>query len=157
MLFLILQSEKAKTLEEQTNLYSPFLEHPLHRELPFKDIYFDQGDFRIRDDAKPVLRENAEILILYPDINIAIVGYCNKHEYNPKHNLGYKRAESSMGHLTDLGIESDRITLKTICSNDTDKEDLPGGVGSEWLLNNRVHFTVLNIESEKVGLKSNEN
>ncbi|MEX1000240.1 MAG: hypothetical protein WD000_09855, partial [Thermodesulfobacteriota bacterium] len=46
-------------------------------EVPLRDIFFNDGDFSLREDAKPVLGENAEILIMNPEINVVVVGYCN--------------------------------------------------------------------------------
>ena len=53
---IIFPSGKAVTLEERTGAYSTALQPlPITEEIPLKDIFFDQGEFRLREDANPVL------------------------------------------------------------------------------------------------------
>ena len=103
ILSLILLEEKAKTLEERTNLYLPFLDLPQPTETPFKDIYFDLGDFRFREDSIPVLNENVEIMKKNPDVNVVIEGYCNKGEYNLDSNLAAHCPGYCLNHSMKMG------------------------------------------------------
>ena len=145
--FLTLPGEKAIALEEQTGVYSPsFLPPPLREEIPLKDIFFDQGEFRLREDAKPILKDDAEILMQNPDIHIVIEGYCNNQEYTLNPNLGQKRAESTKNYLRALGVESHRMSLMTRCGGDSDIEGLSGYLNVAWQLNSRVHFTPMEKE-----------
>ena len=50
--------------------FQSFAQKPL--EVPLRDIFFDEGDFILREDAKPILRDNAEFLIMNPDINVVL-------------------------------------------------------------------------------------
>jgi len=110
-------------------------------EVPLRDIFFDQGEFILREDAKPVLKENAETLIMNPDINVVVVGFCNNNERALNYNLGKKRAEATKTFLVGQGVESERISLNSECDSDR------GGdiIASELLevklrLDSRVHL-----------------
>lgn len=155
IILIALPDEEAITSGEQTGVYSPpLLSPPPREEIPLKDIFFDQGEFRLREDAKPVLKENAEILIRNSDIHIVIEGYCNNQEYTPNSNLGRKRAESTKSYLVSLGVESHRMSLMTRCRGDSDIEGLSGHLDVAWQLNSRVHFTTVEKEGVKIGLKA---
>ncbi|KAB2823120.1 MAG: OmpA family protein [Candidatus Dadabacteria bacterium] len=84
-------------------------------QLPLRDIFFDQGQFILREDAKPVLGENAETLATNPDIEVEIVGYCNSDEYSSNHELGLQRAEAVRSFLMSEGINPQRIKLSAEC------------------------------------------
>ncbi len=110
-------------------------------EVPLRDIFFNDGDFSLREDAKPVLRENAEFLIMNPEINVVVVGYCNSDEDNLSFNLGQKRAEATKTFLISQGLESQRISLSTEC----DSDHSGGNIDPELLevklrLDSRVHL-----------------
>jgi peptidoglycan-associated lipoprotein len=77
-----------------------------------KPIYFDFDKSFIRDDAKPVMKKNAEWLKANPKVKIRIEGNCDERgtkEYNQA--LGQRRATSAKKYLTDLGISAKRISL----------------------------------------------
>lgn len=155
IVFLALQDEKAVTLEEQMGVYpSSFPPPSLREEVSLSDIFFDQREFRLREDAKPLLKDNAEILMQNPDISIVIWGYCNNQEYTSKSNLGQKRAETTKNYLTSLGVESHRMSLLTRCRGDSDVEGLSGHLNVAWELNSRVHFTPMKKEGGETGLIS---
>jgi peptidoglycan-associated lipoprotein len=91
-------------------------------------VYFDFDKSFIRDDAKPVMKANAEWLKAHPKVKIRIEGNCDERgtkEYNQA--LGQRRAASAKKYLTDMGIAASRISLisygkeKPICteSNET--------------------------------------
>jgi peptidoglycan-associated lipoprotein len=86
-------------------------------------VYFDFDRSFIRDDAKPVMKANAEYLKANPKIKIRIEGNCDERgtiEYNQA--LGQRRAQAAKKYLTDLGISASRISLisygkeKPICT-----------------------------------------
>ncbi len=75
-------------------------------------IYFDFDRSFIRDDAKSVMKANAEWLKANPKTKVRIEGNCDERgtkEYNQA--LGQRRASSAKKYLTDLGIAAKRISL----------------------------------------------
>jgi peptidoglycan-associated lipoprotein len=75
-------------------------------------IYFDFDRSFIRDDAKSVMKANAEWLKANPKTKIRLEGNCDERgpkEYNQA--LGQRRASSAKKYLTDLGIAAKRISL----------------------------------------------
>jgi peptidoglycan-associated lipoprotein len=86
-------------------------------------VYFDFDRSFIRDDARPVMKANAEWLKANPKVKVKIEGNCDERgtkEYNQA--LGQRRAASAKKYLTDLGISGKRISLisygkeKPICN-----------------------------------------
>lgn len=109
--------------------------------VPLRDIFFSTGEFVLREDAKPVLKENAEILVINPDINVEIVGFCNGDEYIADHNLGRKRAQATKNFLVDLGVEPHRISLSSDCDGENGKDDIaPDLLEVMSRLDSRVHL-----------------
>jgi peptidoglycan-associated lipoprotein len=90
-------------------------------------IYFDFDQSAIRNDAKEVLKANAEWLKAHPKAKVRIEGNCDERgtkEYNQA--LGQRRAASAKKYLVDLGISAKRISLvsygkeKSICSESSE-------------------------------------
>lgn len=90
-------------------------------------IYFDFDKSFIRDDAKPVMKANAEYLKANPKVKVRIEGNCDERgtiEYNQA--LGQRRAAAAKKYLTDMGISAKRISLisygkeKPVCSQSTE-------------------------------------
>ena len=76
-----------------------------------KTIYFDFDKYNLRDDARRVLEQNAEILKANPDVKIVIAGHCDErgtNEYNL--GLGENRAKAARDYLVRLGVDGSRIT-----------------------------------------------
>lgn len=103
-------------------------------------IYFDFDKSFIRDDAKPVMKANAEWLKANPKAKIKIEGNCDERgtiEYNQA--LGQRRAASAKKYLTDMGIAASRISLisygkeKPICKESDE---------TCWQKNRRDDFVV---------------
>jgi peptidoglycan-associated lipoprotein len=103
-------------------------------------IYFDFDKSFIRDDAKPVMKANAEWLKANPKVKIKIEGNCDERgtiEYNQA--LGQRRATSAKKYLTDMGITASRISLisygkeKPICKESDE---------TCWQKNRRDDFVV---------------
>lgn len=104
-------------------------------------IYFDFDRSFVRDDARAVMKANADWLKANPKAKIKIEGNCDERgtrEYNQA--LGQRRASSAKKYLTDLGISAKRISLisygkeKQVCSEST--EDC-------WQKNRRDDFIVV--------------
>ena len=90
-------------------------------------IYFDFDKSFIRDDAKPVMKANAEYLKANPKVKVRIEGNCDERgtiEYNQA--LGQRRAAAAKKYLTDMGISAKRISLisygkeKPVCTQSTE-------------------------------------
>jgi peptidoglycan-associated lipoprotein len=90
-------------------------------------VYFDFDKSFIRDDAKPVMKANAEWLKANPKVKVKIEGNCDERgtkEYNQA--LGQRRAASAKKYLTDMGVSGNRISLisygkeKPICTQSTE-------------------------------------
>jgi peptidoglycan-associated lipoprotein len=90
-------------------------------------IYFDFDKSFVRDDAKAVMKANAEWLKANPKAKVRIEGHCDERgtiEYNQA--LGQRRAASAKKYLTDLGVSGKRISLisygkeKPVCNESTE-------------------------------------
>jgi peptidoglycan-associated lipoprotein len=91
-------------------------------------VYFDFDRSFIRDDARSVMKANAEWLKANPNAKVRIEGNCDERgtkEYNQA--LGQRRASSAKKYLTDLGIAAKRISLisygkeKPVCSEQSEE------------------------------------
>jgi peptidoglycan-associated lipoprotein len=75
-------------------------------------IYFDFDTSFVRDDARSVMKANADWLKANPKAKVKIEGNCDERgtiEYNQA--LGQRRAASAKKYLTDMGISANRISL----------------------------------------------
>jgi peptidoglycan-associated lipoprotein len=90
-------------------------------------IYFDFDKSFVRDDAKAVMKANADYLKANPKVKVRIEGNCDERgtiEYNQA--LGQRRAASAKKYLTDMGISAKRISLisygkeKPVCTQSTE-------------------------------------
>jgi peptidoglycan-associated lipoprotein len=90
-------------------------------------IYFDFDKSFVRDDARAVMKANADYLKANPKVQIRIEGNCDERgtiEYNQA--LGQRRAAAAKKYLSDLGIAAKRISLisygkeKPICMESTE-------------------------------------
>ena len=90
-------------------------------------VFFDFDKSDIRTDAADVLRANAEILKIYPEINVVIEGNTceiGTAEYNMA--LGERRAYSARDYLLMLGLTPDRLlTVSYGEERPLDATDLP--------------------------------
>lgn len=102
------------------------------------DIHFDFDKSDIRDDAKPVLEENAGFLKKYPSIKIVVEGHCDERgsvEYNLA--LGERRAKAAKNYLATLGVNDSRMTT---VSYGKELPIDPGHNEDAWAKNRRAHF-----------------
>jgi peptidoglycan-associated lipoprotein len=90
-------------------------------------IYFDFDKSFVRDDAKAVMKANADYLKANPKVTVRIEGNCDERgtiEYNQA--LGQRRAAAAKKYLSDLGISAKRISLisygkeKPVCTESTE-------------------------------------
>jgi peptidoglycan-associated lipoprotein len=90
-------------------------------------VHFDFDQAFIRQDARAIMKANADWLKAHPKVKIRIEGNCDERgtiEYNQA--LGQRRAASAKKFLTDLGIPGSRISLisygkeKPVCAENTE-------------------------------------
>ena len=93
-----------------------------------KPVYFDFDRSVIREDARSIMKENAQWLKDSPTVKVRIEGNCDERgtiEYNQA--LGQRRAAAAKKYLTDLGIAGSRISLisygkeKPVCKESTEE------------------------------------
>ncbi len=104
------------------------------------DIHFDFDKYTIHSDAKPVLKEVAEILHKNSGMKVVIEGNCDEKgtvEYNMA--LGDRRASEARTALVALGVPASRIETvsygkeKPVCHESSEKC---------WAQNRRDHFVM---------------
>ena len=102
-------------------------EEPERPPFEMERIFFDFDKSDIRADAAQILKKNAEMLELYPKINITIEGHCceiGTAEYNLA--LGERRAKAAYDYLVMLGIDGNRLaTVSYGEERPLDPTDLP--------------------------------
>ncbi len=107
-------------------------------DIGLQDIFFDYDRADIRPDARPVLRENAEIIQNKPGVLVVIEGYCDTRgteEYNLA--LGQIRADSTKAYLVGLGSSPSK--LEAVSKGETE-EWAPGSSEEAYQENRRAHF-----------------
>jgi|UniRef100_A0A7V3VTS1 peptidoglycan-associated lipoprotein len=80
-------------------------------QLVLERIFFDFDKSDIRQDAAEILKKNAEMLKIYPEVKVLIEGHTceiGTAEYNMA--LGERRAKSARDYLIMLGISPDRLS-----------------------------------------------
>jgi peptidoglycan-associated lipoprotein len=128
--------EKTLVAKKEPGIEGEVLESKL-----LKDIHFDFDRYDIRPEDAEILKENAALLIKYPDKRIQIEGHCDERgtaEYNLA--LGERRAQSARDFLISLGIAPNRIT--TISYGEEKPLD-PSHNEEAWAKNRRCHFVIL--------------
>jgi peptidoglycan-associated lipoprotein len=108
---------------------------------PLKDIHFAFDSYELDEQARSLLRDNAEWLKDNPKVRVEIEGHCDERgtvEYNLA--LGAKRAKAAKDYLATLGISSERMSTISygeelpLCSEHTE---------ACWAENRRCHFVQL--------------
>lgn len=105
------------------------------------DVYFDYDRFSIRNDAIPVLKENAQALVEgLSGKDIVIEGHCDERgteSYNMV--LGERRASAVKEFLVDLGVPGDKLQVvsygkeRPVCTDQNEQC---------WQENRRGHFVL---------------
>ncbi len=110
------EEQPAKAQEEQKAAPPAEKEEAKERaaakEEGLQPIYFDFDKSFIRDDARSVMKSNADWLKANPKVKVRIEGNCDERgtiEYNQA--LGQRRAASAKKYLADMGISANRISL----------------------------------------------
>jgi len=104
-------------------------------------VYFDFDRSSIRDEARAVMKANAEWIKAHPQSNIKIEGNGDERgtiEYNQA--LGQRRASNAKKYLTDMGISGRRISL---VSYGKEKPSCTESTESCWQKNRRDEFVVV--------------
>jgi peptidoglycan-associated lipoprotein len=117
-------------------------ERAMATEGSLQPVYFDFNKSFVRDDAKSIMKKNAEWLKSHPMAKIKIEGNCDERgtaEYNQA--LGQRRSVNAKKYLTEMGVNSSRISLisfgkeKPVCTESSE---------SCWQKNRRDDFVVEN-------------
>jgi len=103
-------------------------------------IYFDYDRSDLRDDARAILKKNADYLNSHPEVNVLVEGHCDERgtsEYNLA--LGQRRAAIVRDYYSKLGVPLARIgTLSFGKENPVD----PGHDESAWSKNRRAETKI---------------
>jgi peptidoglycan-associated lipoprotein len=102
------QVVEPEVTEDTTTVVEPVPERPA---LVLNRIFFDFDKSVIRPEAADILKANADMLNLYPEVNIVIEGHCCRigtAEYNMA--LGERRAKAAYDYLANLGISASRLS-----------------------------------------------
>lgn len=107
------------------------------------DTFFDYDQSRVRADAAPVLKQNANIINSNAHrIRVVVVeGYCDTRgtdEYNLA--LGDKRAKSTISYLAGIGVDINII--ESVSKGETDEWG-EGTTELDYQRNRRAHFRVI--------------
>lgn len=94
----------------------------------FDRLLFDTGMATLQPKSQEQLKNIAEILMAYPNVEVKIGGYTDN-VGDPKANLklSEERAKTVMQNLVDMGIDAKRLTAEgygekhPVASNDTDE------------------------------------
>ncbi|UCD19614.1 MAG: OmpA family protein [candidate division WOR-3 bacterium] len=87
------------------------IEEPAKPPFMVQRIFFDFDKSDIRADAAEILKKNAQMLELYPEVTIVIEGHCceiGTAEYNLA--LGERRAKAAQDYLLMLGVTPARFS-----------------------------------------------
>ena len=104
-------------------------------------IYFDFDSFELKQEARAILQEKAELLKKYKNLRLVIEGHCDERgteEYNLA--LGERRARAAYEFLILLGVESNRMQIVSY------GEEFPADPGhneTAWAKNRMDEFKVL--------------
>jgi peptidoglycan-associated lipoprotein len=119
MVMFLTVCAKRKVVETQTPPPPPEVpqeevkeEVPERPPLVLETIHFDFDKYDIRPGDAEILKKNAEILKLYPEVNVIIEGHtCDigTEEYNM--GLGERRAKAARDYLIKLGIDPKRLSI----------------------------------------------
>lgn len=107
----------------------------------FGTAYFDFDSFKVRADARDVLKQNASFLKSNPSVSVQIEGHCDERgttEYNLA--LGERRANAARDYLVKLGIDKSRLS---VISYGKERPQDPGHDESAWSRNRRASFVKL--------------
>jgi peptidoglycan-associated lipoprotein len=138
------EAKKAQEKEFEKSLVAkktPGIEGEVSESKLLKDVHFDFDKYDIRPGDAEILKENAALLVKFPNVTIQIEGHCDERgtvEYNLA--LGERRASSAKGYLISLGIPEKRIST---ISYGKEKPSDPAHNEEAWAKNRRAHTVIL--------------
>jgi len=138
------EEKKAQQKEFEKSLVAkktPGIEGEVFESNLLKDIHFDFDKYDIRPTDAGILKENAALLVKFPNVKIQTEGHCDERgtvEYNLA--LGERRANSAKRYLISLGISEKRIST---ISYGKEKPLDPGHNEEAWTRNRRAHTVIL--------------
>ena len=138
------EAKKAQEKEFEKSLVpkkTPGIEGEVFESKLLKDIHFDFDKYDIRPTDAGILKENAALLVKFPNVKIQIEGHCDERgtvEYNLA--LGERRANSAKRYLISLGIPEKRIST---ISYGKERPSDPGHNEEAWAKNRRAHTIIL--------------
>ncbi len=138
------EAKKEREKEFEKSLVAkktPGIEGEVFESTLLKDIHFDFDKYDIRPGDTEILKENAALLMKYPNVKIQIEGHCDERgtiEYNLA--LGERRANSTKKYLISIGISTDRIST---ISYGKEKPLDPDHNEEAWAKNRRAHTVIL--------------
>lgn len=99
------------TVEEKIEVEEPSVRGEEFISIPeLQNVYFEFDKFDLTNEAKEILRKNADYLIANPQYEILVEGHtceCGSNEYNL--GLGQKRASAVRDYYINLGVKANRI------------------------------------------------
>lgn len=113
----------------------------LTEKIDLKSIHFEFDKYRLTDEAKELLAENARVLKNNSKVRITIEGHCDERgtvEYNLA--LGERRAQAARNYLMELGVPENRIS---IISYGKERPMEYGQNEGAWAKNRRDEFVVV--------------
>ncbi len=113
----------------------------LDTKIDLKRIHFEFDKYRLTDEAKEILAENARVLRNNSKVRITIEGHCDERgtvEYNLA--LGERRAQAARSYLIELGVPESRIS---IISYGKERPLEYGQNESTWAKNRRDEFVIV--------------
>jgi peptidoglycan-associated lipoprotein len=138
------EAKKAQEKEFEKSLVpkkTPGIEGEVFESKLLKDIHFDLDKYDIRPTDAGILKENAALLVKFPNVKIQIEGHCDERgtvEYNLA--LGERRANGAKRYLISLGIPEKRIST---ISYGKERPLDPGHNEEAWAKNRRAHTIIL--------------
>jgi len=135
-----LEARAEPEVTEDTGLQTEQTEPEELPQLDLQRIHFDTDKWNIREDARDILKANAEVLKANPGVKIVVEGHCDERntvEYNLA--LGERRAVAAKDYLVRLGVDGAQVN--TISYG----EERPAAFGhdeSSWWQNRRAEFIV---------------
>lgn len=105
-----------------------------------KTIQFQYDAYALADDARAVLRKNAEHLKQHPDLEVLVAGHCDERgttEYNLA--LGQKRAKEVREYYIRLGVPGKAVAT---ISYGEEKPDCDQATDACWQQNRRAETRI---------------
>ncbi|MDR2772701.1 MAG: OmpA family protein, partial [Elusimicrobiota bacterium] len=127
-------------VEETVVIDENIVDEPAPEPVSFAKVNFDFDKSDLRSDASNILRQNAQLLLNNPNLNVVVEGYCDDRgtiAYNLA--LGQHRADSVRKYYVDSGVASSRITT---ISYGKEKPLVEGDTEEARAANRRVETTV---------------